>query len=229
MMERSEVLRIYESLDRREAEPFADRFGPQGRFRLANDPAALGPAAIARTLHDFFGLLEGIHHELHGLWSIPEGWVVEALVDYRVRGGEQVFVASATILRCTGEHMLDDVRVFADLAPVFAAAQAAALPSVATSEAPLGEVVHRAGAHKGEFVIEQAGELRAELTYSRAGDLLILDHTWVDDRARGLGLGLRLVEAAVEFVRAEGTRIMPLCPYARSVFARRADLRDVVA
>ncbi|MFV8749278.1 GNAT family N-acetyltransferase [Nannocystaceae bacterium ST9] len=227
-MDRSEILHRYQELERLDAEIFASRFDPRGRFRLANDPPAIGPAAIARTLHDFFGLLDAMHHDVSGLWEIPEGWVIEALVDYRVRGGEQVFVATASILR-VGEQHFEDFRVYADLAPVFAAAQAAVVPNEPKFGPTTAEVKHEATAHKGAFVIDQDGERRAELTYTRAGDLLILDHTWVDDRARGQGLGSRLVETAVAFVRAEGTRIMPLCPYARSVFARRADLRDVLA
>ncbi len=227
-IDRSEVLHGFQDLERLDAEAFANRFSPRGRFRLANDPAAIGPSAITRSLHDFFGLLEGIRHDISGLWSIPEGWVLEALVEYRVRGSEPVVAAMATILRTSDDH-LDDVRVYVDLAPVYAAAQVATLPAEQKLGATTAEVHHEGTAHKGVFAIDQDGQRRAELTYTRAGDLLILDHTWVDDRARGQGLGLRLVEVAAEFAKAEGTRVMPLCPYARSVFARRADLREVLA
>ncbi len=227
-MERSTVLATYRALDRLDVEVFADRFGADGSFSLANNPPVIGPAEIARALRDLFGLLAGIKHDISGLWPINEGWAMEATVHYHVRGADTVSVRGATILR-TDDDEFSDVRVYTDLAPVFAAAQAAQLSAPASGQPPAPVIMHEPKGHKGAFVVSLDKARGAELTYSRAGDLLILDHTWVDERLRGQNIGAKLVEAAVAFARAEQTRIMPLCPYARSVFARRPDLRDVLA
>ena len=69
----------------------------------------------------------------------------------------------------------------------------------------------------------------AELTYTVAGSRVILDHTSVDDAARGTGAGGQLVKAAVEWARADKRKLMPLCPYARSVFDKTPEYRDVLA
>ena len=69
----------------------------------------------------------------------------------------------------------------------------------------------------------------AEMTYSRAGATqIIIDHTDVPDALRGQGVGLRLVERAVQDARAEARRIMPLCPFARAQFARHPKWHDVL-
>ena len=73
------------------------------------------------------------------------------------------------------------------------------------------------------------GEKLAELTYSVAGSRVILDHTDVDDRLRGQGAGKQLVTAAVEWARKENRKLMPLCPFARSVFDKTRDYADVLA
>jgi hypothetical protein len=58
---------------------------------------------------------------------------------------------------------------------------------------------------------------------------VILDHTQVDDALRGTGTGAKLVAAAVEWARAGDRKLLPLCPFARSVFDKTPAYRDVLA
>ena len=82
--------------------------------------------------------------------------------------------------------------------------------------------------HKGRYVVHVDGH-EAELTFSRAGDsLIILDHTGVPDALRGRGLGLVLVRRAVEDARAAGKTILPLCPFAKATIERHPELQDVL-
>ena len=67
------------------------------------------------------------------------------------------------------------------------------------------------------------------MTYSVAGEKrIIIDHTDVSDELRGTGAGGRLVEAAVQWARAEKKIVIPLCPYAKSVFDKTPEYRDVL-
>ena len=69
----------------------------------------------------------------------------------------------------------------------------------------------------------------AEMTYSRAGTaLVIIDHTEVPDALRGRGVGEALVRRAVEDARAEGKRIVPLCPFAKAQIMRHPEWQDVL-
>jgi len=69
----------------------------------------------------------------------------------------------------------------------------------------------------------------AEMTYSRAGATrIIIDHTGVPDSMRGMGVGKKLVEAAVNDARAEGFKIIPLCPFAKATLEKHAEWQDVV-
>lgn len=82
---------------------------------------------------------------------------------------------------------------------------------------------------KGAFFIEEEGMRLAQMTYSKAGpSMIIIDHTEVDDSLRGSGAGQALVEAAVQWAREKNIKIMPLCPFANSVFRKNPSLRDVL-
>jgi len=82
---------------------------------------------------------------------------------------------------------------------------------------------------KGKFYMEKDGRTVAEMTYVWAGDdRIIIDHTEVHESLKGTGAGLKLVLKAVEFARSKGIHIIPLCPFAKSVFDRKPELRDVL-
>ena len=95
------------------------------------------------------------------------------------------------------------------------------------AEAPL--VTHERTDHRGAFVMERDGKRLAEMTYTVAGSRVIIDHTTVDDALRGTGAGRKLVEAAVQWARAENVKVIPLCPYAKSVFDKTPQYADVLA
>jgi len=79
------------------------------------------------------------------------------------------------------------------------------------------------------FFIEGSGKRLATLTYSVAGEKrIIIDHTDVSDELRGTGAGARLVEAAVQWARAEHKIVIPLCPFAKSVFDKTPAYKDVL-
>ena len=89
-------------------------------------------------------------------------------------------------------------------------------------------IVHERSGHRGAFVWMQDGKRLAQMTYTVAGTRVIIDHTQVDDALRGTGAGAKLVEAAVEWARAENARLLPLCPFARSVFDKTPEYSDVL-
>lgn len=70
----------------------------------------------------------------------------------------------------------------------------------------------------------------AEMTYSIAGaDKIIIDHTEVGESLKGQGMGKKMLMALVEMAREKGIKILPLCPFAHSVFRRDASIKDVWA
>lgn len=82
---------------------------------------------------------------------------------------------------------------------------------------------------KGTFYYEEGGKRLAEMTFTMAGETrMIIDHTDVSDVLRGKGAGKQLVEAAVQHARKNNLKILPLCPFAKSVFDKTEAYRDVL-
>lgn len=84
------------------------------------------------------------------------------------------------------------------------------------------------GPSKGRYFV-RLNDAEAEMTYSRAGDsMIIIDHTEVPDAMRGRSVGQALVRRAVEDARAEGRSIIPLCPFAKAQIKRHPEWQDVL-
>ena len=83
---------------------------------------------------------------------------------------------------------------------------------------------------KGAFYITHDGQRLAEMTYSRTNaTMIIVDHTEVDPSLSGQGVGRALLGALVEWARTTGTKVVPLCPFAKAQFGKDASIRDVLA
>ena len=91
------------------------------------------------------------------------------------------------------------------------------------------KIEHEHAGHRGAFVWMEDGERLAVMSYTVAGSRVIIDHTDVDDRLRGKGAGKQLVKSAVEWARADKVQLLPLCPFARSVFEKTPEYSDVLA
>ncbi len=78
--------------------------------------------------------------------------------------------------------------------------------------------------------VGQDGAILAEMLYSKAaGNKMIIEHTEVDESLKGKGVGLQLVHTAVDYARTHQLKIIPLCPFAKSVFDKKPEFADVLA
>ncbi|TDE06331.1 GNAT family N-acetyltransferase [Flavobacterium hiemivividum] len=82
---------------------------------------------------------------------------------------------------------------------------------------------------KGHFCIMVDDKIEAKMTFVFAGEhKIIIDHTEVSPENNGKGFGKKMLVKAVEFAREKGISILPLCPFAKSVFDKTPEFRDVL-
>ena len=103
--------------------------------------------------------------------------------------------------------------------------QVAQCPSGALSikgdSQPSVTVEREGDGRRGRFVSYVDGEFAGEMSFVWAGaSKFIIDHTGVEPRFGGRGIGRGMVLRAVEFAREKQVRILPLCPFAKMIFDR---------
>lgn len=82
---------------------------------------------------------------------------------------------------------------------------------------------------KGVFQAMEDGKEAGAMTYSWAGeDKMIIDHTEVNPEFKGRNVGNQLLMALVQYARENNIKIIPLCPFAKSVFDKNEAIRDVL-
>lgn len=72
------------------------------------------------------------------------------------------------------------------------------------------------------------GALRAECSYRRSGDLLVLHHTEVPPALQGRGVAAGLVAAALAWAREQGLRVRPNCSYVAAYMRRHPETHDLL-
>ncbi len=91
------------------------------------------------------------------------------------------------------------------------------------------QIQHSKNDGKGIFFVGDEDNKLGEMTYTMpAAGKMIIDHTEVSDELRGKNVGYQLVQAAVEYARTNNLKIIPLCPFANSVFKKKSDFQDVL-
>lgn len=78
---------------------------------------------------------------------------------------------------------------------------------------------------KHRFYKEDAeGKLLAEITYKPVDDETVeATGVFVDESLRGGGVAEQLVDQLVEEMKAEGKKIIPVCPYVVALFKRKKE------
>jgi Predicted acetyltransferase len=89
-------------------------------------------------------------------------------------------------------------------------------------------IQHKLLGGKGMFYMGHDGGILAEMVYTLAGNKMVIEHTEVNVELEGQGVGKKMVETAVEYARSHEMKIIPLCPFAKSVFSKRNEWQDVL-
>ena len=91
------------------------------------------------------------------------------------------------------------------------------------------EIAIKESGGKGFAIAREDDKRAGTMTYSIAGpELIIIDHTEVEPGFNGRGIGKMLLYAIVEMAREKNIKIIPLCPFAASVFKKSDDIGDVL-
>lgn len=78
------------------------------------------------------------------------------------------------------------------------------------------------------FVLDETGELLAEVTFPERDGVAVINHTFVDASLRGQGVAGQLLRAAADTLRREGRKARPTCSYAVHWFETHPEEQDLL-
>jgi hypothetical protein len=112
---------LFADIDSLEPDRFAAHLADDVRFRFGNAPPVVGRDAVRDTWGEFCTTVDGVAHRPIAQWDAGDAVIAEADVTYTRQRGDRVTVPVVTIYRSGDHGLIEDYRVFIDLAPLFAA------------------------------------------------------------------------------------------------------------
>ena len=113
------IVRLFATIDARDARRFVEFIARDGAFHFANAPAAVGREAIHGMVDGFFQAIAGLQHELREAFVLPGRVACHGTVTYTRHDGTRLAVPFATIFAMEGE-LIRDYRIFMDASALFA-------------------------------------------------------------------------------------------------------------
>lgn len=82
---------------------------------------------------------------------------------------------------------------------------------------------------KGAIVAFDGETEAGKMTFVHNGSKqIIIDHTEVNEKYNGHGIGKKLVYHGAEYFRTKQFKVIPLCPFASALFKKDETLQDLL-
>ena len=111
--------RLFETIDRMDADGFVAFLAEGVCFRFGSAPAATGKADVRRAIVGFFATIRGLHHRVTAVWEQPDVVICEGEVTYTLEDDRRVSVPFLNVMRMTGQ-VVCDYRIYIDPTPMAA-------------------------------------------------------------------------------------------------------------
>jgi ketosteroid isomerase-like protein len=108
----------YADVDAMDMDAFLAHHTDDAVVQYANNPPAKGKDQIGQAIGALWGAIGGLRHERVNVWHVEDGAILEAVTHYLTKGGTQVPIPVTSILHRTN-GMVDNLRVYIDMAPLF--------------------------------------------------------------------------------------------------------------
>lgn len=108
---------LFAAIDAKDTQRFVGFLAEDATFRLGNQPAVRGRAAIGAAVQGFFGSIKACRHEVAGSWTHPDSVVCHGQVTYTRADDTRVTVPFANVMTIRGE-LVSEYLIFVDVAPL---------------------------------------------------------------------------------------------------------------
>ncbi len=114
------VRRLFEAIDRMDADGFVEFLSEGARFRFGSQPAVVGKESIRKVVGEFFSSIGGLQHRILNIWEVPGNVVCEGEVTYTRKDRSRVTVPFVDVFRMQGS-LIGEYLIYIDISPLFSA------------------------------------------------------------------------------------------------------------
>ncbi|RTL54606.1 MAG: N-acetyltransferase [Bradyrhizobiaceae bacterium] len=80
---------------------------------------------------------------------------------------------------------------------------------------------------KSRFELDADGHIAVSY-YTVAGNVVTFKHTEVPKELEGRGIGSKLIKGALEQARAQGLKVVALCPFVKAYIGKHPEFADLL-
>jgi ketosteroid isomerase-like protein len=110
---------VFADVDRMDAKAFASYLAEDCVLRFANADEVVGRDAIEQGIAGFFSTIRGLSHPIVEQWDVDDTTIVQTEATYTRLDDRRATVPAITVYRRGGD-LIDEYRIFVDLAPIYA-------------------------------------------------------------------------------------------------------------
>jgi ketosteroid isomerase-like protein len=119
-MSEDQARRLFAVVDTKDTGAFGAFLAEEARLTFGNAEPLVGREAIVGGIGAFFSTIDGLRHRVVNHWNAGADTIAETEVTYQRPDGKSVTVPAVSIWRTRADGLIDDYRIFVDLAPVYA-------------------------------------------------------------------------------------------------------------
>lgn len=113
------VGRLFEAIDRMDADDMASFLAENARFRFGNAEPVTGKKQIRDVVADFFSTIKGLKHRLLDVWQFEDAVICQGEVTYTRKDDRAVAVPFMNLFRMD-DLLIREYLIYNDVSPLFA-------------------------------------------------------------------------------------------------------------
>lgn len=111
---------MYDDIDNQRLDSLEARLAEDVVVTMAGNPPVVGRDTVMAGQREFLASFRSLSHDFTNTWEVDDTAILEAVVTYLRHDGQAVGVPCVSIVTRNGDDQVDSVRIYLDLAPVFA-------------------------------------------------------------------------------------------------------------
>ena len=112
-----DVAKVFKIADGMDAVAFSELLTTDVKFRFSNNDVWTGREAVVSGLNYLFSKINGLKHDIKGIYVQGEGYAVEAIANYAMKDGKNISLPVVSVLKYRGNG-IEDYRIYMDISPV---------------------------------------------------------------------------------------------------------------